>query len=446
MKLITAAAIVGAANAADFSIQSFIAKAQKAIFQPKENGKGFTFSMEPYISTDCDVDERTEEDEFGEPIVTFMATKCKGKIGNVEGKQNDFQRFFQYDANKKSLNVIAYDKGNTANWWGVQHYMPVKYQNSNFEVTEKLNAVWNAPNIELVHLKKGSFDKFKNMKVYSKTRVTKAGLKQGEYMAEIKLNGQVKLPGNLDKLLNPFNFKSTAWNFKLKFNAAQDCVSNPTSEDCTLGGKISGTAGNLRMHHGLDYKVEGLNKYAILVTTFRKNKGDKVRAVRLDINQPLITLRWEQDKPSYKSILLAQVPHTEMLPEIQKAGFRYIAPFMHYGTAALSDANTTAHAVVWIDQRFATLTTEFDCSNFVASTKIESEWLAQYQGWESVQSFLQGKCEALNEVAVNWLQKEASPKIDEARTYVHDLTGPKGEQKYLVWFARNFPARAKLLV
>jgi len=141
--------------------------------------------------------------------------------------------------------------------------------------------------------------------------------------------------------------------------------------------------------------------------------------------------------------LVIQLPnvieHQSVRQAIIDAVMAAIAPFRTYGEAAITDLNTAAHAVVWVDRRINKMNNEFDCSALFAATQFESDLIAEAHNLGmSVQDFVQAECKRGNAIAVEWLENTAVPEIEVARTYVNNLTDETvGGVEYDTWAANN---------
>merc|ERR1711881_424466 len=145
-------------------------------------------------------------------------------------------------------------------------------------------------------------------------------------------------------------------------------------------------------------------------------------------------VHFQHVEPESAKKLVVRVPCTGAFNDMKVEALALYEPFRAYGEAAITDVDTAAHAIVWIDQRFGFLDQEFNCTNLVLASQLESEYLAEFLGWSSVQEMLIKACDTANEQIVNFLTGPASGKIEETRDRVHQLTGPAGKATFQKWY------------
>jgi len=399
-----------------FNVNNFAASALSQLYTQRNNG--FDISLEPYFHISCNHNNGPDR----------INAKCEGWNGIEEGKRNPFKRAIRYDGNAKSFSYSGDDAGNTGNWFASEYYMPTGMAAIDFKLRDRIEATW--ADLSKATLKVNRYAKFgqESIKIDNILAMKQAGLSRGKYVAKILIKGKVKMTTGFADAVN-LHIKSTQWNMMLTAQAKQGC-SNPTSDTCSAALSLEGTAGNTKLDHSIKYQVrETMKLFAIVI-----KMGNFESEVTLNLNALVAEIHYQSTIPRLEPVLVLRAPMPKSFPGIVDAANNLAEPFKQYWLAATVDLNTAAHAFVWIDKRIAKLDQEFNCAALVKSTKVESELLAKFMHWKSVQAQMSGYCVEGNAYIIKTMKESGSKMITTARTYVHDLTGAPGEQFYNAWY------------
>lgn len=434
MKLVAALSLCAGASAVN--VESLFKEVSGKVF--KQNKDGFKVSLEPYFTLNC----KHKINKNGAGQVKFMKASCAGASG-AGGETNPFSRKVIYNSKKGFFSYLGTDEGNTGNWVGSQYYMPEGYGNADFWVNEQVKVtygdIWKT---RVDYTRKGGMaqwggnDKSKPAAMIKNTvQLKEGGLVDGEYAAKVKINGLSKIPADLPVELNPMSMRTTSWQMTVDVNADQACSAGPQEPGCTMRGSVRGKAGGNKLSHAISFENNGGAIYTVVL-----EQPSKTCTIVAQIGE-LFTINWKTTGEPNK--LVIQLPnvieHVSVRQAIIDAAMAAIAPFRAYGQAAITTPNTAAHAVVWVDRRINKMNNEFDCSALFAATQFESDLIAEAHNLGmSVQSFVQAECKRGNAIAVEWLKNTAVPAIEDARTYVNNLTDETvGGVEYDTWAANN---------
>merc|ERR1712038_2254658 len=93
----------------------------------------------------------------------------------------------------------------------------------------------------------------------------------------------------------------------------------------------------------------------------------------------------------------------------------------------------------YLDNFFATFSNEFDCSKYVAATKVESDLLADYFGVDTFNGFMQENCMGFNDAIVEAIQNDdLDDAMADMRNYVSKMNSPAGEAEFNSLFGSIF--------
>lgn len=115
MKLVAALSLCAGASAVN--VNNLFKEVSGKIF--KQSKDGFKVSLEPYFTLNCK--HMVKNNPAGQ--VKVMKASCTGASG-VGGETNPFTRKVIYNSKKGFFSYQGTDEGNTANWAGVQYFMP----------------------------------------------------------------------------------------------------------------------------------------------------------------------------------------------------------------------------------------------------------------------------------------------------------------------------------
>merc|ERR1712126_262217 len=161
------------------------------------------------------------------------------------------------------------DEGNTANWAGVQYFMPEGLWESDFWYNEQIKVVYgDIWKTRMDYVRKGGMDKWGGnnkskpaVLVKNTVQLKEGGLVDGEYAAKIKINGLTKIPADIPIELNPLQVKTTNWQMTVDMNADQACGLGPQEPGCTMRGSVRGKADGNKLNH-----ASALRTMAVLFT------------------------------------------------------------------------------------------------------------------------------------------------------------------------------------
>ena len=143
-----------------------------------------------------------------------------------------------------------------------------------------------------------------------------------------------------------------------------------------------------------------------------------------------------------KTVLAVQFVGPSGMGAVAVAAHEFIQPHYAFVSALIVSALYNTHdpqdavrAVVYSDRLFIAAQGQnlFNVYPVIKATQFESEMLASAFGVSNVQSAARAMCSVINTNVETFLI-EAAQVVSQVRTYVHDVTGVKGETKFQVWF------------
>jgi len=199
-------------------------------------------------------------------------------------------------------------------------------------------------------------------------------------------------------------------------------------------GKISA---NLRLaEYAVQFKFGpngGANQMVFVKSTDRNNKAVKLSEMQFwELYVAEGSKNWQAAIQGNTAMLVLRAPLCNALEEnVLPQLYEMAEPFMDFADVAGQNMDKIPYAIFYMDKLFATMDDEFDCSEVVAASRIESDLFEN----GSLNEFLQDGCSDMNEAVVEFLQcPELASGMRMMRTYVKDMSSQSGE----AWFDSNF--------
>lgn len=265
--------------------------------------------------------------------------------------------------------------------------------------------------------------------VMNRVQLRDGGLENGEYTATVKISGYSDFPENVPEIMNPLSLRDSKWQMSVTANIDQSCLAGPHADGCAMEGLIKGKVDGRKLNHAVRFA----NSDGTLFT-FEMESPKSTSLVSVGLSD-VVEVNYETTgKPNRLVVRLPNLASPIMRQSLNDTLTAALRPFRSYIEAAITDPNTAAHALVWVDQKLATFTNEFDCSALFAATKFESDFIADKHGLLSVQDFVQSECRRGNQIVIEGIAETAIPSIESARVYVHKLTDENvGGLRYNKW-------------
>jgi len=149
---------------------------------------------------------------------------------------------------------------------------------------------------------------------------------------------------------------------------------------------------------------------------------------------------WQKAVRSKRDTLVLQVPtwnqwEQDALPELEALA----EPFIDFADAVVLNMDKLPYLFYYLDNFFATFSNEFDCSKYVAATKVESDLLADYFEVDTFNGFMQENCLAVNDAIVEAIQNDdLDDAMADMRNYVSEMNSPAGEAEFNSLFGSIF--------
>jgi len=258
-------------------------------------------------------------------------------------------------------------------------------------------------------------------------------------MARKKMSAEIEFTrtSHMSSSINPF-WRSIAMatgstTVNIQANAKTACTENPLSTGCSAKLVITGENNGEDLGKNVA-KYSVLPKKAQFAVTKNKNEIFWMAVTGIDTLE-VLALKYKVN--GGKTVLAIQFAGPSGMEAVAVAAQEFIQPYAAFVSACMNNPEDLILAAVYSDFMFIAAQDKnlFNVYPVIKATQFESESLASVLGVSSVQSAARSMCAAVNTQIEAYLEM-AAPAVVEARTYVHDVTGPSGEAKFDAWFAQ----------
>ena len=256
-------------------------------------------------------------------------------------------------------------------------------------------------------------------------------------MARKKMSAEIEFTrtSHMSSSINPFwrsIFMATgSTTVNIQANAKTACTENPLSTGCSAKLVITGENNGEDLGKNVaKYSVQP--KKAQFAVTKNKNEIFWMVVTGIDTLE-VLALKYKVN--GGKTVLAVQFVGPSGMEAVAVAAQEFIQPYDAFVSALMNDPQDAVRAVVYSDRLFIAAQGQnlFNVYPVIKATQFESEMLASAFGVSNVQSAARAMCSVIN-TNVETSLIEAAPVVSQVRTYVHDVTGVKGETKFQVWF------------
>lgn len=409
MKLIAASTLALASTySAQQSIESLIGELVDTVYQHDPVAKTYTFNAAPYFQAvyTCTGNGFTSEGTLGNGNGVFEFTE------NVEWSDTGIEYSWDIEGKTKShplVHVLKTPARLLEDTMAQEGSLEIGAEGLKWSVLGSINGVQAKQSIEL------SLD---NMV-----------MTRSKYEAVVSFSRNSKIPSSIDAFYTQFLMPAGSTNVGLKLSAKKICGENPLDKSCT--GKIVVTGDN----DGLDFG-NNIAKYSVQSKKAQfeiKHNNDQVfwlGLLGIDTFQ-VLSLKYKVN--GGKAVLAVQFAGPNGFEPVIIAAQKFAYPFIAF-FGSISTADQTAHIAAYFDKVAATFDNQlFNVYPVIHATQLESDLLAEvlrmpFQKWAKQMSNVAA------DSIVSFAQS-GGEVVSDARTYINNLTGPVGEQKFDAWFA-----------
>lgn len=251
---------------------------------------------------------------------------------------------------------------------------------------------------------------------------------RNKYETEINFNRNSEV-GSIDPFYKQFLMPAGSTTVSLELSAKKSCGENPFDRSCT--GKIVVTGDN----DGLDFG-NNVAKYSVQSKKAQfeiKHDNDQVFWLGLYGIDTWEVLSLKYKINGSKAALAVQFVGPAGFHLLSAAAEEFAAPYANF-FGNIQTAGQTAHIIAYFDKLAVTFNNKlFNVYPIVQASKFESDLLADVLG-SSFQAWAKSMSNTAADTIVSFSQ-QGGEVVSGARSYINDLTGPVGEQKFDYWFA-----------
>jgi len=408
MKLIAASTLALAATYSAQTIETLIGELVNEVYQHDPVANTYTFNVAPYFQAVY--------------TCTGNGFTSEGTIGNGNGvfdfseKMNwgDSSAQYEWEASGKTkshpaVTLMAIPENLWEDSMSQEGLLKVGTDGIEWNVSGDINGDEFSQSIEL----------------------TLAGMTvtRSKYEANINFQRSAKISQNINAFYQQFFMPAGETNVDLSLSAKKICAENPLDRQCT--GKIIVTGDN----DGIDFgnnvaKYNVNNKKAQFEIKHDDNQVFWMALLGIDTFE-VLSLKYKIN--GGKAVLAVQFAGPNGWEPVLIAASDFGHPFAAFfgNIATIED---TVHIAAYFDKVAATWDNElFNVYPIIQATKLESDLLEQLLGMK-FQKWAQGFSNAVADTIVAF-GSDAGDFVAAGRSYINDLTGPVGEQKFDAWFA-----------
>jgi len=407
MKLIAASAtLLAAINAQtiDFLVQELVNK----VYQVSDDGTTHTFNAAPYFQAvyECQGDGFEAEGTFGNGNGVISFTE-KAYWGGDE---------FTYD-------VTSEGTTKSTPWAAIY---PVEFHDDEFSSSASLRASAEGVSWE----NKGNINgsPFSQAVSLAMNEIT---MTKSKVSAEIEINRNADISSAINPYWQSMLMPSGSTTANIKATARTACSENPMSRSCSAKLVITGE------NNGSDFgknvaKYSVQSKKAQLSVSHNGNEVFWLAITGIDTMQ-VLALKYKLN--GGKAVLAVQIVGPAGMEALAVAGQDFITPFAAF-FSNMNSGEDAFRAVVYADSVFSAVQGQnyFNFYPVIKETQFESESLAAALGVSSMQKAASDMCQVIN-AQVEGLLAEFAPVVTQSRSYIHEITGPSGENDFNNWFA-----------
>lgn len=227
-------------------------------------------------------------------------------------------------------------------------------------------------------------------------------------------------------------FLGNHWDLDFTAETSKQCEGEmgPLSAGCRINLSATGEINHAPMPEKSLSSKATADKFVVTKSV----EGEEDCKLRINYNDhQFYFVEKKQGRADWEHVVT--VPGPAQFEQILSEFVVYFEPFVTYGHMASQNPDDAAHALVWIDRVWNTMTDQFDCSAIVEASMFEMPCLADKMGVPTVQQGLKEMCVMFNEMAVEGLKEVGNAYVKPARKYVNDLTSAKvGGFKFNRWY------------
>jgi len=409
MKLLAASTLALASTySAQQSIESLIGELVNTVYQHDPVAKTYTFNAAPYFQAvyTCTGNGFTSEGTLGNGNGVFEFTE------NVEWSDTGIEYKWDIEGKAKShplVHVLQTPPELLEDDMAQEGSLEIGAEGLKWSVLESINGAEAEQSIELT--------------------LDSMVMTRSKYEAEINFSRKSVIPASINQFYTQFLMPAGSTNVGLKLSAKKICGENPLDKSCT--GKIVVTGDN----DGLDFG-NNVAKYSVQAKKAQfeiKHNNNQVFWLGLFGIDSFEVLSLKYKVNGGKAALAIQFAGPNGFEPVIIAAQEFAGPFIAF-FSSISTADQTAHIVAYFDKVAKTFDNAlFNVYPVIHATQLESDLLAKVLGMP-FQKWAKQMSNAAADGIVGFAQS-GGVVVSDARTYVNNLTGPVGEQKFDTWFA-----------
>jgi len=410
MKLIAASTLALASTySAQQSIESLIGELVDKVYQHDPDANTYTFNVAPYFQAvyTCTGNGFTSEGTIGNGngVFDFSEKVIWGDTGfsydwEAEGKTKSHPLLTTLNAPTEVLEDHMTQEGS----------LDISAEGLKWNVVGSVNGHEAGQSIELA--------------------LDSVTMTRSKYETEIKFSRGSYISSSIHPFYSQFMMPAGKTNVALKLSAKKICSENPLDKSCT--GKIVVTGDN----DGNDFG-NNVAKYSVQAKKAQfeiKHNNDQVFWLGLFGIDSFEVLSLKYKINGGKAVLAIQFVGPHGLEPLYIAAGKFGAPYEAFFTK-IETAQDAAHIAAYFDKVASTFDNElFNVYPIVEATKLESELLENVLGMK-FQKWAENMSNTVADAIVSY-SNNAGEIVSGARSYINELTGPVGEQRFNVWFAK----------
>lgn len=409
MKLIAASTLALASTySAQQSIESLIGELVNTVYQHDPVANTYTFNAAPYFQAvyTCTGNGFTSEGTLGNGNGVFEFEE------KVEWDDVGIKYDWDIEGKTKShplVHVLQTPAGLLEDTMSQTGTLEIGAEGLNWNVLGSVNGVEAEQSIALT--------------------LDSMAMTRSKYEAEITFSRKSAIPNSINAFYTQFLMPVGSTNVALKLSAKKICGENPLDKSCT--GKIVVTGNNDELDFGNNvakYSVQ--NKKAQFEIKHNNNQVFWLGLFGID-SYEVLSIKYKVN--GGKSVLAVQFVGPAGFEPVAIAAERFAGPFIGF-FSNIRSGDQAVHIAAYFDKVAATFDNElFNVYPVIQATQFESDLLAKALGMK-FQKWAENMSNAAAEGIVGF-SASAGAAVSEGRTYVNNLTGPVGEQKFDTWFA-----------
>jgi len=408
MKLVAASTLLASAAFAQQTIDELVGQLLSQVYQVSDDGNTHTFNVNPYFQAtyECTGAGFNGAGSFGNGngVITYKeAADWSGEefTYHVEtsgvAESSPFASFYPENVLQDSFSTV----------------LDIKASPSGFSAVE----TGSVNNVD--------FSQEVALQLVSVSATNKKS------SAEFQITRKSVLPTEIDEFWRSFAMPEGESEINVEAGVKNVCLENPLDKKCTAKLTITGNDNDFDFGNNVAKYSVNNNKAQISV----KHNSDEVFNLALVgiKNHELYEIKYKINQG--QAVLFFQLAGPSSWDNIVTAWEAFAEPHIQFFNAFV-DSSQIPLAIVYSDAILANLEGNnwFDLSPVFAATQIESQLLASVIGGP-VQDIVPYYLSEANKV-IEQTAADISPSITEFREYVHEITGPAGQQEFNAWFSK----------